>query len=302
MYEFLLFFTGLLGTILAGLEDLKTSEISDKYAIIISLTGIIVHLYLSYIAWDVWPILKSISSGVAFLLFGYLMFYTKQWGEADVLILSSLGFLIPGPLSFFTLSVPYPYYLLYFLATVFLVGGVYSILYGMVLALRTDDFMDKYLSVLSGMKSFFRRISLLFVLFYLSFSFYLYDTYMISIDYLLVQFLFMSGIIITGFIMVVFAKAIDSSVFRKQIDVSELQEGDVLAECPDPEERQSKEVKDFLDVYGGRFVGLEKKDIEYIRKHKDKVWIKEGIRFAPTFFLALLFVWLVGDVFSLLVF
>ncbi|MCK5042542.1 MAG: hypothetical protein KAR51_00810, partial [Candidatus Aenigmarchaeota archaeon] len=90
-------------------------------------------------------------------------------------------------------------------------------------------------------------------------------------------------------------KAIDSFVFRKEVDTSDLCEGDVLAE-----KIETKDSSYSKKLSGKLFIGLETEDIEFIRKTKKKVWIKEGIPFVPTFFFSIIFVWLFGNVFSFL--
>ena len=82
-----------------------------------------------------------------------------------------------------------------------------------------------------------------------------------------------------------FAKIIDTYAFREKIPVSKLQEGDVLAEDIPK-----------AGLFSKYLVGLEKKDIKKIRDLKSHVYIKEGVRFAPTFFLALLFTWKFGSI------
>jgi len=48
---------------------------------------------------------------------------------------------------------------------------------------------------------------------------------------------------------------------------------------------------------GKLWVGLKKSEVLKLRKLKNSVWIKEGVRFAPSFFLALIATALWGNLF-----
>ncbi|OYT34035.1 MAG: hypothetical protein B6U87_02685, partial [Candidatus Aenigmarchaeota archaeon ex4484_52] len=57
-----------------------------------------------------------------------------------------------------------------------------------------------------------------------------------------------------------------------------LQEGDVIAE----------KIKK-LNINGKRYEGISKEDILKIRKIKKYIYIKDGVRYAPTFFFTIVF-------------
>ncbi len=295
MFEYIILAIALLGTGLAGWQDLKTSGVEDKYPVFIGVSGILIHLANSYLT-GVWSgFYHSIIIGLAFLAFGYIMYFANQWGEADVLILGALGFLIPGSLSIFAISVPFPYYAAIFLATVFIVGGIYSLLYSFVLALRTPGFAARFSGTLESYSGRFLNLSvILFIISILAVR-YVQDNFYFLSDILLRQTFVLYLFFAAGFVLVSFSKAIDSFVFRKEVDTSDLCEGDVLAE-----KIETKDSSYSKKLSGKLFIGLETEDIEFIRKTKKKVWIKEGIPFVPTFFFSVIFVWLFGNVFSFL--
>ncbi|MBU4246640.1 MAG: hypothetical protein KKE71_06350 [Nanoarchaeota archaeon] len=85
-----------------------------------------------------------------------------------------------------------------------------------------------------------------------------------------------------------FAQTIDTVAFKRKVKTSDLREGDVLSE-------------DVAGLSSKLYIGLTAEQIEKVRKEKKEVWIKEGIRYGPTFFLALIATWLFGNVISLLV-
>ena len=297
MLEYVTLAVALLGTGLAGWQDLKTSGVEDKYPVFIGVSGILIHLINSYLT-GVWSgLYHSVIVGLAFLAFGYVMYFVRQWGEADVLILGAIGFLIPAPLSLFAINMPFYYYAAVFLATVFIVGGVYSVIYSLVLALRTPGFAAKFSKVLNSYSSCFLNLSVvLFVISVFAIR-YVQDNFYALDDILLRQTVIIYVFFVIGFFLVAFSKTIDSFVFRQEVDTSDLCDGDVLAEKIDTDDSYySKRLS------GKFFVGLDMKDIEFIRKARKKVWIKEGIPFVPTFFFSIVFVWLFGNVFSFLLF
>jgi len=79
------------------------------------------------------------------------------------------------------------------------------------------------------------------------------------------------------FVIFKFSKSVEDFGFKKKIPVGKLRVGDVLLE--------SKE-----------FVGLSPRQVAAVKRSGRKfVVIKEGVRFAPAFPLALLFTLLYGD-------
>ncbi len=293
MLDYLVFSIALIGTALAGWQDFKTSGIEDKYAIFIGGSGILIYLANS-IYTGVWTgLYHSIAVGIGFLAFGYIMYYANQWGEADVLILGALGFLIPASLSFFALQISFPYYALFFIATVFIVGGAYSILYSAGIALQTKGFFGKFIHVLEQYSNILLKLLVCLFIFSVLSIRYAQDHFFLFIDIMLRQLLLLHLLVIIGYVFICFAKTIDRYSFRRQVNVSDLCEGDVLAENLSGAD-VSKKLK------GKLFAGLNSDDIKSICKIRKKVWIKEGVRFAPTFFFSLIFVWLIGNVFAIL--
>ncbi|MEM7825783.1 MAG: hypothetical protein QW412_02915, partial [Candidatus Aenigmatarchaeota archaeon] len=85
--------------------------------------------------------------------------------------------------------------------------------------------------------------------------------------------------IVSIFLIWKFTKSVEEVGFKKKIPVSKLRVGDVLAESKIWE-------------------GITQRDLMKIKKSGKKfVVIKEGVRFAPAFSLALLFTVYLGDVF-----
>ncbi len=74
-----------------------------------------------------------------------------------------------------------------------------------------------------------------------------------------------------------YAKVIENVAFRRKIAVAKLREGDVLFESK-------------------KWVGLTKEEVQKIKRTRKNVVIKEGVRFAPAFPLALVATYYLGNI------
>ena len=82
---------------------------------------------------------------------------------------------------------------------------------------------------------------------------------------------------ISLFFIFKFARTVENVGFKRRIHISKLKLGDVL-----------------LD--NKLWEGITEKELKKLKKSRKKfVWIKEGVRFAPTFPIALLFTLYFGD-------
>ncbi|MBI2005194.1 MAG: prepilin peptidase, partial [Candidatus Aenigmarchaeota archaeon] len=123
------------GTTIAAIWDLKTTEVPDQLPYIMIAIALLFYGYQSIVEWSFWPILNSLIYGLVFLGFGAFMYYIGQWGGADSLILSAVGFLLPFTPQGFTptlLAFPISYFI-----NMFIVGSAYMLLYAFVIAIRS---------------------------------------------------------------------------------------------------------------------------------------------------------------------
>ncbi len=294
MIEILLFAAALIGTAAGGWIDLKTTEIPDIIPASIVGAGLILHIAEAYFAGSMFPLYAAFAAAIGYLAFGYVLYYTGQWGEADVLLLGAIGFILPVAPSFFnatasgTIWYTYP---LIFLLNTFIVGGVYSIIYAFIVAFREKRVVNSLYSDIRANAKSFSKIALLFLAGATVIAAYI-STYIVRIPmyFLMERALVLLPAIILLFFIYRFAIVVDKIAFRKKVLSSKLQEGDVLAE--------SISAKG-LKMGGKLFIGLTKEQIKKIQKAKKTVWIKEGIRYGPTFFLALVATWLYGNLIML---
>jgi len=247
----------LLGCIIAGTWDLFTTDIPDEVSESMIVLGIFYWAIKSLQVESLKPLLISLTIGILFLLFGYILYKTGQWGGGDAKILASLGFLLPffGNMQYFPLNL---------IINVFAVGSVYVIIYSLLLGISKNIFPKFFedipkisfvLSIILIISGFFipnRELSILVVLFGFLILFWYY------------------------------AKTIEKYIFTRRVHVSKVKVGDVLF--------SSKE-----------WEGITKEELDKLKKGKKKyVKIKEGIRFGPVFFFALLFTILYGNLLFLI--
>ena len=124
MFETIYLLIALLGSSVAGIIDLKTTNVPDPLIYSMIGSGIVLHLAESIYIDSFEPFLLSIEVGALMLIFGLLMYYMGQWGGADAGMLAAIGFLLPvAPVYTF-----FPFPLTYFINLTF-IGAIYSVIY-----------------------------------------------------------------------------------------------------------------------------------------------------------------------------
>jgi len=293
LYESALFLIALAGSAVGGWIDLKTTEIPDSVPLSMAAAGLIVHIIYALFT-GVWTnVYYSIGVGILFLIFGYILYYTGQWGEADVLLLAAVGVVIPQPLSFFAKNMfmdPGFSFPAIFILNTFIVGGIYSLIYSFALAFKNKSIVPEFFKLLRNSGNRFTKIAV--VVFFASFLSMLILSTVFTINLssalLFYDILVMVPAIIAIFLFYTFAQTIDTVAFKTLVKTKDLKEGDVLSE-------------DVAGLSSKLYIGITADQIEKVRREKKEVWIKEGIRYGPTFFLALVATWLFGNVISMLV-
>jgi Flp pilus assembly protein protease CpaA len=274
MFELIFLAVALLGSGLAAAWDLKTTEIPDEIPHAMIALAVILFSIQSVIEHNYWPILNSLIAGGSLLGLGFLMYYFGQWGGGDAKILAAIGFLIPT----FSSQLLFPFPLSY-LINVFLVGAVYMIFYAFVIAALNKKIIFQFFKDVKASTNAVLIGSIALFIFFLGINWYLINSFQIGFDLTsAIQNSIIPLFVTLGlFLLWRFAKAVEDVGFKKKIPVSKLKVGDVLLESKVWE-------------------GITEKQLRKIKKSgKKTVVIKEGIRFAPSFPLALLFTLFFGD-------
>lgn len=261
----------------AGIYDLKTTDIPNISPYTMAISGIILNGIHSVISGNYSYIIWSLALGLGFFAFGFLLYYTRQWGGGDAKLLSGLGFLLPIAPIQMTSILPYP---LILLINIFLVGAVYSIFYAIVVSFRTPGFFDMMKNDLSSNKG---RMSIIFLsatggMFLLSFVTALVFGKMNMLGDVIIMQTYLIPVILFLVILWRFVKVVDSKIFKREVPVNELEEGDVIVEDVELEEETLK--AELIE-------GLTEEQVETIKEEKDTVKILDAVRFGPVFFLAL---------------
>jgi hypothetical protein len=280
MFEGISIIVALAGTFLASLWDLKTTEVPDPIPYAMIGIGLAIALLQSFIYRDFSQMADCLFSGFSLLVFGALMYFLGQWGGADALILAGVGFLLPK-ISKPKLLFPFPFS---YLLNVFIIGAIYMIIYALTFAVLNKKIILSFFEEVKASKSILSIGSFgLFILFIgINYSILFLLNLPIQHSFVLKNSLLLLVITLGIYLLLKFVKVVEEVGFKKRIPVSKLKVGDVLAE-----EKFWK--------------GISEKGIEKIKKSgKRFVWIKEGVRFAPTFFLALIFTLYYGDGISLI--
>ena len=277
MLEILLFVFALIGSIAAGLYDLKTTEIPDEIPYAMMAVGIIGNLIKTYLVWSYWPFLLSMITGLSFLGFGFLMYYLGQWGGGDAKILSAIGFLVPVVPPQIKVSLMFPFPVGFFF-NVFLVGAVYMIVYAIVLSFINRDIWSVFIEGLKANAKIFTTLNLAVMTFLIFFVAFLAKYYGLFPVNDMMMFGFAIFLVSMGlFILWKFVKTVEEVGFKKRIPMSQLKVGDVPLDYKIWE-------------------GITEKELKKIKNSGKKyIWVKEGVRFAPAFPIALVFTLIFGD-------
>ncbi len=284
MYQSLAFAVALVGSSIAAVWDLKTTEVPDKIPYIMSIIGLAIYGAQSFLAQNPWILINSIVAGSLLFAFGFILYRLGQWGGADAKLLAAIGFLLPsvselGSISTFAkfgLIFPFPFT---YVANLFLIGTVYMLVYATVITIMNRKVIFAFKKDVKASSRIFFVISVVLLVFFASVNWMLYSRLGVKPTVNMVLISSVMPILGTTLIFMIwkFARAVENVGFRKRIPVRKLREGDILLSSKLWEGVTASEVRKIK--YSGK-------------KH---IWIKEGVRFIPAFPLALLFTFYYGD-------
>ncbi len=261
-------------------EDLKTSLISDKYPLFMSIVAFLLYLLFCSFYRNCEPLMYAFIGGIIFLLIGYALYYLGQWGEGDALVLAATIFSFPK-LNIIPLhSDTYTYFWFVFFINLSFVGVIYSLTYTLIYSLKRPSFYKNLFSQMKryGLFLFAGEFALLISYLFLYLFYGIKETFIFGlwgIAYALMYFLYF------------FAKTADTYLFTFHKPLKDVKEGDTV-------------MGDFEKVhFKGRLLdAITKAEIKKLIKsygENYKVEVKDMVRYAPSFLLATLLTLLVGD-------
>jgi Flp pilus assembly protein protease CpaA len=267
------------------LTDIKTREVPDWVNFGLIFTGIGYAVIKSAVYSSFLPIISCIAGMAFFFIFACIMYYTGQWGGGDSKMIIGLGAVIGLNVFEFRNWLFEPPVVINFLLYTLIVGAAYGLVWSIVVSvIRRKEFAAEYAKRMKEKQiakvkwaiAFFAVAVVVASLFISGFE---------KIALLLTLLL-----IICTFYVFIFIKAVEAACMLKNVAPEELTEGDWIA----------KDIK-----IGGKYItgpkdlGIEKKSIEKLIELKkkgkiDKVQIKIGIPFVPSFLIAFLLCIIVG--------
>lgn len=278
VFDIILLVVALVGSTAAAIYDLKTTEVPDWLFYIMAAVGIPVLVTQAFVLNDFSILQNAAVISVGLLVFGFLMYKTGQWGGADALLVALIGLLVSKLPTGFSpnLILPLP---LSFLLNVFILGTVYMVIYAVIFAYRNKIILRNYFKEVKASARILVIFSSILFTFLIFLSIYLNNVFYLGMD---IPQVFRTAFVPIAFTLSLiffyrFAKIVEKFGFRKRIPVSKVRVGDMLL--------TKKEL-----------VGITSEQLYKLKKSEKKfVWIKEGVRFAPAFPIALLYTLYFGD-------
>lgn len=258
MFEALAIGIAFVGSTIAGIWDLFTTEVPDEVPALMIVLGIFNWYVYAVAIGDFMPLFISLAVGTLLLVIGLILYKAGHWGGADAWLLAALGYLIP----LYNGQVFMPEFIFNFL----IIGSVYMTIYALALGIKNRSVFSYFLKDLKE-NSKMLTITIIASLFSVS-VFYMYS-------HMLEPTLKILALMIFLVFFWRYAVIVENRVFKKKIKSSQLKAGDVLV--------------DML------WRGLTDAEVAKIRRTKKYVVIKDGVRFVPAFPISLLATLLLGN-------
>ncbi len=275
--------------LIASFIDFRSREVPDTLSYGLIFIGSAFSIAVSILSWDYHPLLYSLAGFIIFAAFGFLAYYTGQWGGGDAKLLMGLGILLGFPLNFQLDG----FFISFFINLLF-AGAVYGLLWIVYLIFANFKKFKEESSKFMAKRSMIiiRRVTLFFSFGLLAASLIISDIEFKIFFALLALFSFMS------YFIGAYGKIVEKCCMIKTIPIEKLTEGDWIVHDIKIGGKKVCSAKD---------LGISKKQINILLNYKRKgkikeIMIKEGIPFVPSFLLAYLFTMFFGNVLFLFAF
>jgi Flp pilus assembly protein protease CpaA len=272
LLDFTLTIIALAALLIASYTDIKTREVPDwiSYGLIFASLGLRAIFAFTE---GVIIFLTGVFGFAIFFILALLFYHTNQWGGGDAKLLMGMGAVI---------GIPYPFsgesfLALWFLMALLFLGAIYGLFYLIGIAIKQRRILAPALLKELDNKQIVHIgvIALSGTLFVL--SLFIPELWILILAPLLL------------FYLLIFVTVVEKECFYTKIPIKKLTIGDWLAA---PIKSKNKIIL--------KKKTLEAKDIAFLRKRKiQRVTIKQGIPFVPSFVLAYVAILLWKDVFGL---
>lgn len=271
------------GGVICGLYDLKTTNMLDKLAIAMIISGLGLHALESILTGSVMPLALSLIASGAFFAFGLFMYKAGYWGGGDGEILVAIGSLIPYAPFPQALSLSSLSFSLDFFINSFIVGGFYSILYAGAVGLMNEKVRKAFSTKMKAEAGGTAAVTIgTFLL--LTSALYMFPASGLSFFPAMT-----AALLFFMLVLFKFAKVVEDVGFYRRIPSSKLKVDDMIGEDLPK-----------LKIYKKIIRGLTPKEVAMIRKLKKFVLVREGVRYSIVFAIALAFTLLFGSFVNLL--
>ena len=254
---YFLFGLGLLWSIFAVVQDLKTREVSNWLNFSLIGFALAYRVFYSLFINDYLFFVSGLLGFGVFFGLSHLFYYTKVFAGGDAKLLMGFGVILPYSNfnELFSIGV-------IFLFALFFFGALYGLIYsGFIVIKNINKFRREFFDKVKKAKWLF----VILLLFSVLLMFLDYSTIIFGIFLILMLFLY------------AYVKALDLCMI-KLVKFKDLQEGDWL----------EREIRVGKKIIKKSVHGLSKEDIKLLKRFRKSVYIKEGIPFTPAFLLALL--------------
>jgi Flp pilus assembly protein protease CpaA len=195
-----------------------------------------------------------------FLIIGNLLYYGRVFAGGDAKLMIALGGVLPLSGNFLLNINSVLIFLLFFLVA----GAFYGVALSTILAVKNRKrFVKEFSKEFRDKKNYF-YISLIFGIILIMLAFFQGFFVYLGILVFIAPYAYFS------------AKSIDEACMIKKIDTNSLTEGDWLY----------KDLKIGRRLIKAKWSGLSNEEIDFIRKKKKNILIRQGIPFSPVFLIS----------------
>ncbi len=266
--------------IISTYADIKFKEVPDwiSYGTIFSGIGLRFIWSLNTFNWSY--VINGIVGFIIFSVIAYAMFYLGQWGGGDSKLLMGIGALIGVEFNLEDLSIA-------FLINTLIVGAVYGLLWALILGVKNWKKLKKEYKAVNKKYYKLRKI-----FFYCALLLLIVAIILPSNLFSKLLFITLALLLMLSFYLFTLVKSVELSCMYKRVKPEQLTEGDWIARDI---------IMNKQRICGPSDYGIEKKQINRLiqlkkKKKVDKVLIKIGIPFVPSFLIAFILTLLIGNV------
>ena len=263
--NYFLIFLGLVWIIGAVIQDLRRREVDNIWNFSLIAFALSYRTFLSVYTNDYSFLINGVLGFFIFLFLGNLFYYMRLFAGGDAKLLIALGTVLPFSLDWMINFKIFSFFIILFLC----LGSIYTFTWSLFLVFNNfDNFKKEFKKQSLKYKLMFNLALILGILWVIVF----YILNMISFSLI--------GIIILLFpLLFVFVKAVEESCMIKSLYARQVTEGDWLYKDITV---NGKKIKSTWE-------GISKEELNIIRRNpKQKILIKQGIPFTPSFFFAFL--------------